>query len=225
MREFTEKGDRINRCSGIPIRAIYTSLHLICMCVYGTKPNPDLWKKVFLGFHFCLLMDKMDLPPDAPPSEVAKEVYAKPWKTQIADLLVTLNVYHDCKFSVGSTLKKFKKRNKSQAIGLMLPSSTRSERLATFLPLANGYLVYCSSPSCSFSVDRDQTFRYCKNCKTARYCSEQCQKDHWENDKPNSHSKQCTQLREDIAPDHPVFLWKCHQVNRFESLTRTAVAC
>lgn len=39
--------------------------------------------------------------------------------------------------------------------------------------------AFCSSPLCRKLYDESLKFRYCGACRVARYCSEECQKDHW----------------------------------------------
>lgn len=39
--------------------------------------------------------------------------------------------------------------------------------------------IFCSSPTCRKMYEESFKFRYCGACRVARYCSENCQKDHW----------------------------------------------
>ena len=49
------------------------------------------------------------------------------------------------------------------------------------------YGVFCSSLKCSVLVDRDGLLPHCGRCMLARYCSRQCQRDHWK----QGHKEQC----------------------------------
>ena len=49
------------------------------------------------------------------------------------------------------------------------------------------YGVYCSSLKCSVLVDKDGLLPHCGRCMLARYCSRQCQRDHWK----QGHKEQC----------------------------------
>ena len=49
------------------------------------------------------------------------------------------------------------------------------------------YGVFCSSLKCSVLVDRDGLLPHCGRCMLARYCSRQCQRDHWK----QGHKWQC----------------------------------
>ena len=49
------------------------------------------------------------------------------------------------------------------------------------------YGVFCSSLKCSVLVDRDGLLPHCDRCMLARYCSRQCQRDHWK----QGHKWQC----------------------------------
>lgn len=39
--------------------------------------------------------------------------------------------------------------------------------------------VFCSFPGCRKLYEESLKFRYCGACRIARYCSEECQKEHW----------------------------------------------
>ncbi|XP_053397899.1 uncharacterized protein LOC128556511 [Mercenaria mercenaria] len=47
--------------------------------------------------------------------------------------------------------------------------------------------AFCSSPGCRKLYDESLKFRYCGACRISRYCSEECQKDHWK----KSHKDAC----------------------------------
>lgn len=47
--------------------------------------------------------------------------------------------------------------------------------------------AFCSSPGCRKLYDESLKFRYCGACRVSRYCSEECQKDHWK----KSHKDAC----------------------------------
>lgn len=47
--------------------------------------------------------------------------------------------------------------------------------------------AFCSSPGCRKLYEESLKFRYCGACRVARYCSEECQKDHWK----KSHKDAC----------------------------------
>ena len=49
------------------------------------------------------------------------------------------------------------------------------------------YRVFCSSLRCSRSARKDGVLPHCSRCMLARYCSRQCQKDHWK----NGHKENC----------------------------------
>ena len=49
------------------------------------------------------------------------------------------------------------------------------------------YGVFCSSLKCSVLVDRDGLLPHCGRCMLARYCSRQCQRNHWK----QGHKEQC----------------------------------
>ena len=52
---------------------------------------------------------------------------------------------------------------------------------------AGYYGVFCSSLKCSVLVDKDGVLPHCGRCMLARYCSRQCQRDHWK----QGHKEQC----------------------------------
>lgn len=64
------------------------------------------------------------------------------------------------------------------------------EELNQFLEV----FIFCSSPTCRKLETEKEKFLYCGQCKLSRYCSPQCQKDHWK----QSHKMMC--LR-DHGPD------------------------
>ncbi|XP_046361944.1 uncharacterized protein LOC124139022 isoform X1 [Haliotis rufescens] len=55
----------------------------------------------------------------------------------------------------------------------------------------NGHVIFCSAPCCrrQFNEERDH-FRYCGACRLSRYCSKQCQREHWK----VAHKEMCLKL-------------------------------
>lgn len=48
-------------------------------------------------------------------------------------------------------------------------------------------VVFCSSPNCRKQCGKTEQFRYCGACKLTRYCSQDCQKEHWK----ATHKEKC----------------------------------
>ena len=106
-----------------------------------------------------------------------KQKITEDWVKSLVDKFLHLrNVLTDEKFAV-STLSNWKAKDKLKE------------------SIEDHVLLFCSSPGCRKLQDDMEKFRYCGACKLARYCSEECQREHWK----VGHKSSC--LRQPVLHD------------------------
>jgi len=139
-------------------------LCVMIICVLGSRPNPELWQSMAQDIDTLSVIVHMFLQGEMQCEEM------------FSTFLKFLEVVHGVELTVQVMPQEHRKY---PPFG---PSTTPAMRLDKYgieFQFLCYYKIYCSNPACGKLAPSDQAFAKCEQCSLCRYCSQECQTQHW----------------------------------------------
>jgi len=156
---------------------IARALCTISMFVTGSKSDQKMWEYYTRNFKLSELNQR-----GGGYFSFVSSLYEK--------IAINLLRFHDCKIKYKSIAGR---RGKKMTSVLGSDRKHPASRLEDMVLSISGmqYRVFCSYPKCGKKADRDLFAGKCGSCRLTRYCSKQCQIDHWTQ---GDHKKNCLKV-------------------------------
>jgi len=159
---------------GSEIRCIDIALKNLYIFISGSKPDTDMWSYYTKNLDLSAL-SKIG-------SKRGGDHFFKSKNTLriYANIAGSLRVVHNCVIKYSSHYHAGVTREggwNSKSYTSQCKKHPVSRLLA--VPGVNNYAVFCSYPQCGKKAEKDHFTGKCGSCRLTRYCSKQCQVDHW----------------------------------------------